>query len=144
MQPTPGIGIRADGSEARSISLERVVKGCGVDYIKVVDPYDLEGMNTVLKKAFEYTESKDGGIAVIIARHPCVINNHEKAIPKKIKVRVTDDCTSCNFCLERFECQALYYDHDLGRVNINRHICADCGLCIQVCPQKAIVEVKEL
>ncbi|HOP46225.1 MAG TPA: indolepyruvate ferredoxin oxidoreductase subunit alpha [Desulfobacteraceae bacterium] len=143
MQPTPGIGIRADGSEAKSISLERIVSGCGVEYIEVVDPYDLEGMNTVLKKAFEYTESRDGGIAAIISRHPCVIDNHEKAIPKKIKVQVTDDCTSCNFCLERFECPALYYDDDLGRVNINRHICADCGLCIQVCPQKAIVEVKE-
>ncbi|MBN1276962.1 MAG: indolepyruvate ferredoxin oxidoreductase subunit alpha [Deltaproteobacteria bacterium] len=144
MQPTPGIGIRADGTEARPISLERVTKGCGVDFVEVVDPYDLKGMNDTLKKAFAYTEAEDGGIAVIIARHPCVINNRENAIPERIRVRVTDDCTSCSFCLERFECPALYYDDDLGRVNVNRAICADCGLCIQVCPQNAIVEVKEL
>lgn len=144
MQPTPGIGIRADGTEARPISLERVAGGCGVDFVEVVDPYDLKGMNDTIKKAFAYTEAEDGGIAVIIARHPCVINNRENAIPERIRVHVTDDCTSCSFCLERFECPALYYDDDLGRVNVNRSICVDCGLCIQVCPQNAIVEVKEL
>ncbi|MEJ2724754.1 MAG: thiamine pyrophosphate-dependent enzyme, partial [Deltaproteobacteria bacterium] len=36
MQPTPALGIRADGSEGKAISLERLIAGCGVDYIEVV------------------------------------------------------------------------------------------------------------
>ena len=142
MQPTPALGIRADGSRGKTIALERVVQGCGVDFLEVVDPYNLEEMNRVLKKAADYVEAPDGGVAVIIARHPCVIAYRTEAIPQKKKVTVTEDCVECKFCLERFECPALFHDQGLGRININREICADCGLCLQVCPKGAIVEVK--
>jgi indolepyruvate ferredoxin oxidoreductase alpha subunit len=140
MQPTPGLGIRADGSEGKAVSLERIVAGCGCDFIEVVDPYDIEKMSKVIKKASDYVNSPEGGIAVIIARHPCVIAYPEEGIPEKKRVEVTGACVECNFCLERFECPALYHDRDLGRVNINREICVDCGVCIQVCPKGAIVE----
>jgi len=140
MQPTPGLGIRADGSEGKAISLERIVAGCGVDLIEVVDPYDIKKLTGSLKKAAEYVDEPEGGIAVIIARHPCVIAYREEGITEKIKVKVTDDCVECNFCLDRFECPALFHDQELGRTNINQQICAECGLCLQVCPKGAIVE----
>ena len=143
MQPTPALGIRADGSKGRAISLERVVAGCGVDFIEVVDPYDINKMTSVIKKASDFVNEPEGGIAVIIARHPCVIAYPDMAIPQKKKVAITDDCVECNLCLDRFECPALYHDEELGRVNINREICVDCGVCIQVCPKEAIVEVGE-
>jgi indolepyruvate ferredoxin oxidoreductase alpha subunit len=140
MQPTPGLGIRADGSEGKAIPLERVVAGCGIDFIEVVDPYDLKAMNGLLKKANNYVNDPEGGIAVIIARHPCVIAYREKAIPERKKVMVTEDCTECNFCIERFECPALYHDEKLGHTNINQSLCTQCGVCLQVCPKGAIVE----
>jgi len=140
MQPTPALGIRADGSDGNSISLERAVAGCGVDFIEAVDPYDIKKMISVIKKAADYVNKPEGGIAVIIARHPCVIAYPDVAIPQKKKVAITDDCTECNFCLDRFECPALYHDQELGRVNINLEICVDCGVCIQICPKGAIVE----
>jgi len=140
MQPTPGLGIRADGSKGKAISLERVVAGCGVDFVEVVDPYDIKAMTKLLKKATEYVSSSTGGIAVIIARHPCVIAYPKEAIPERKMVTVTDDCTECNFCLERFECPALYHDEELGRTNINQSLCTQCGVCLQICPKGAIVE----
>jgi indolepyruvate ferredoxin oxidoreductase alpha subunit len=141
MQPTPALGIRADGSEGKAIPLERIVAGCGVDFIEVVDPYDIKKTIHLLKKAIKYVKDPKGGMAVIIARHPCVIAYPDKAIPHKKKVTITDDCIECNFCLDRFECPALFHDAELGRVNINRALCIDCGVCIQVCPKGAIVEV---
>jgi indolepyruvate ferredoxin oxidoreductase alpha subunit len=140
MQPTPGLGIRADGSKGKAVSLERVVAGCGVDFIKVVDPYEIEAMTRLLKEATAYVNSSTGGIAVLIARHPCVIAYPKEAITETKSVRVTDDCTECNFCLERFECPALYHDVALGRTNINQALCVRCGVCLQVCPKGAIVE----
>ena len=140
MQPTPGLGIRADGSKGKAISLERVVAGCGVDFIEVVDPYDIKAMTMLLKKSSKYVNDPSGGIAVIIARHPCVIAYPKEAITERKKVTVTDDCTECNFCLERFECAALYHDEELGHTNINQSLCAQCGVCLQVCPKGAIVE----
>ncbi len=141
MQPTPGVGIRADGSKGRAIPLERVVAGCGVDFIEVVDPYDIRKMTSAIKKAADYIDQPEGGIAVIIARHPCVIAYPDIALTEKRRVTITDDCMECNLCLDRFECPALYHDQELGRVSINRMICVDCGVCIHVCPKGAIVEV---
>ena len=143
MQPTPGIGIRADGSKGKAIPLERVVKGCGIDFIEEVDPYDTVSMGKLIKKAAQYTESPEGGIAVIIARHPCVIAYRGEAIPERIPVAITDDCTECNFCLDRFECPALYHDEHLGRTSINQALCVQCGVCLQVCPKGAIVRIAE-
>lgn len=139
MQPTPGLGIRADGSEGKQIPLERVVAGCGVDFIEEVDPYDLKAMGNALKRALSYTEEPEGGIAVIIARHPCVIAYRGEAIPERIAVRVTEECDQCGLCIQRFECPALYNDEELGRTEVNRQICVQCGLCIDVCPRGAIV-----
>jgi indolepyruvate ferredoxin oxidoreductase alpha subunit len=141
MQPSPSMGIRADGSEGRAIALERLVAGCGVDFIEVLDPYDIKKMTEVLKKAAEYIKEPEGGIAVIIARHPCLIAFRSEAIPEKKKVMVTDDCAECNFCIDRFECPAIYHDQELGRTSINAQLCSSCGVCIQVCPKGAIVEV---
>jgi len=140
MQPTPALGIRADGSDGKAITLERAVAGCGVDFIEVVDPYDIKKMTGVIKRAVEYVNEPEGGIAVIIARHPCVIAYRDEAIPEKKKMQITDDCKECNFCLDRFECPALFHDEELGRTDINRQICADCGQCLAVCPTGCIVE----
>jgi len=143
MQPTPSLGIKANGSEGKAISLERLVAGCGVDFIEVLDPYDIKKMTEVLKNAAEYINEPQGGIAVVIARHPCLIAYKEEAIPEKKRVTVTEDCAECNFCIERFECPAIYHDEELGRTSINQHMCTNCGVCIQICPKKAIVEVAE-
>ena len=140
MQPTPGLGIKADGSKGKAISLEQVVKGCGVDFLEVVDPYDIKATVNILKKAVQYASDPQGGIAVIIARHPCVIAYREQAIPEHKNVTITEDCVECNLCIEKFECPALYRDEELGRTAINPVLCTGCGVCIEVCPKGAIVE----
>jgi indolepyruvate ferredoxin oxidoreductase alpha subunit len=140
MQPTPGLGLRADGSRGKAIPLERAVSGCGIDFIDVMDPYDTKGMHALLKKATEYVNDPEGGIAVLIARHPCVIENRAAAIPEKYIINVTEDCAECNFCLDRFECPALYHDEKLGRTQVNQALCAQCGVCLDICPKGAIVE----
>ncbi len=139
MQPTPGLGIRADGSQGKTIPLERVINGCGIDFLEVLDPYDIENMRATLKRAFDYTKDPDGGIAVIIARHPCIIAYRDQAIANRKKIVINDDCIACNHCIERFECPALYHDADLEQTVINQALCIGCGVCIDVCPKGAII-----
>jgi indolepyruvate ferredoxin oxidoreductase alpha subunit len=144
MQPTPGLGVRADGSQGKSIPLERVIKGCGIEFLEVLDPYDIKGMRQTLKRAFDYTKDPEGGIAVIIARHPCIIAYRDQAVDNRKQVSVSDDCIACNHCIERFECPALVHDLAHERTAIDQALCGGCGVCLDVCPKGAITEMKNL
>lgn len=140
MQPTPSLGIRADGSKGKKIPLERLISGCGIDFIEVVDPYGLKYLHKTLKKAFAYVKDPNGGIAVVIARHPCVIAYRDLAVQNRKEITITDECIACNHCIERFECPALYHDVLEDKTRINPALCIGCGVCVDVCPKGAIVE----
>jgi len=144
MQPTPGLGITADGTPGRRVILEELVKGCGVDWIETVDPYDMQKFIKLLKEARKHTQKRDGGIAVIIARHPCLIRYPDETRKRSVKVEITEDCNVCMYCLDYFECPALRLNQDETRVEIDRVLCIDCGVCLDVCPRKAIVPVKKI
>jgi len=141
MQPTPGLGIRADGSEGNKIPLKELIKGCGVKWIKTIDPYDVKNLIKLLKKAREYTQKSDGGIAVIIAKHPCIISYPEVLKDNPVKVEITEDCNGCMYCIDFFECPALLLNEEENRVEIDRMFCVDCGVCLNACPRGAIIPV---
>jgi len=132
-QPTAATGILPDGSSGKSVHLEKIIEGCGIKYLKTVDPYDIPALITTLKEADIVTRGNDGGISVVIARHPCLMNMKSKG---KKKVIVTQDCTGCRYCITNFECPAL--EETDKRVEINQLLCSKCGVCIHVCPLKAI------
>lgn len=138
MQPAITQEERVDGSKGNAISLETIVKGCGVKYLKVVDPFDTKNMIQTVKDAADYVNDPDGGIAVIISRHPCVIGFKDQAIPEKIKVFVSDECDDCGFCHQRFECPAMIRDNESEKTRINTVLCAECGVCLQICPRNAV------
>lgn len=139
MQPTPGIGITAEESEGKSIPLEELVRGCGINWMRTIDPYDVKNLISLLKEAREYTQKEDGGIAVIIARHPCLIKYPDVCQEKPVKVEITEECNGCMYCIDFFECPALQPDKEADLVRIDRTLCTDCGVCVQVCPRGAIV-----
>jgi indolepyruvate ferredoxin oxidoreductase alpha subunit len=89
MQPTPESGTTADGHPGKSLSLEELVKGCGVKYIRVVNPYDIKGMIREARKAYAYTKQPEGGMAVLISRYPCITYQKEilKVKPNKVDIR---------------------------------------------------------
>ncbi len=140
MQPSITQGNLVNGGKGNPIALETIVKGCGVDYLKVVDPYDTTHMIQTVKDAYAHVNDPEGGIAVIISRHPCVIG-FKDAIPQKIEVRVTDACDDCGFCHQRFECPALVRDADKKKTVIDPVLCVQCGVCLTICPKDAIERV---
>lgn len=141
MQPAISQGKRVDGSKGNAIALETIVKGCGVEYLKVLDPFDTQHMINVVKDASAYVNDPDGGVAVIIARHPCVIGFKDQAIPEKIPVNITEECDDCGFCHLRFECPAMVRNAENEKTDINKALCSECGVCIQICPRNAIEKV---
>jgi len=138
-QPTPANDYRADGSAATRVSIEALVRACGVRFVRVADPYEQASFSALLKEADAYTRSDDGGVAVIIADRPCVLYDDAPVAAAPVPVLITDDCDGCRYCTEAFECPALVLAADKSRVDINYSLCVDCGQCIDACHKGFIV-----
>jgi indolepyruvate ferredoxin oxidoreductase alpha subunit len=136
-QPTPAVGMGAGGELLDSVEIEALVKGCGVKFCRVEDPYNLNEFISLLKDAVKY--SRENGPAVVISRHPCLIDRLRKEKPahRPVKVEVSDECDGCGFCVNHFECPALVLDEKAEQVNIDPILCNGCGVCIGVCPKNS-------
>ena len=137
-QPTAGTGLLPDLSRGQPIDLRKIVKACGVKHVVKIDPYHLPVFISLLKDADEYCRSKNGGVAVIIAKRPCL---RDKKIEKKYKyhrMTITDKCTGCGYCIKYFGCPALSMNRKKKQVEVDKNLCVGCGLCKYVCSESAI------
>lgn len=136
-QPTPESGRGACGEPLRKVDIEALVRGCGVDFIRVADPYQTDGLVAVLKEALAH--SRQSGPAVVISRRPCLIDKQatlDKA--QGAPPIVSEDCDGCGYCVQQFECPAIVMAPDESRAAIDPVLCTGCGVCLHVCPKKAI------
>ena len=130
-QPTPGSGYIATGEEAKPVRPEDIARGCGVDHVVVVDPYDLERTTDAFVEAL-----KSEGPSVIVLRGLCAITaRRRKLIGKPLKVNL-EKCTGCMTCIKSTACAALLPSE--GKVEISPEACTGCGICEKICPLDAI------
>ncbi|MGB3478649.1 MAG: indolepyruvate ferredoxin oxidoreductase subunit alpha [bacterium] len=132
-QPHPGTGKLARGEQGKRIPPEEVVRGCGVEFLKIVDPNDLKATEHAIKQALEFD-----GVAVLIFRRPCAL------LLKSSPAYFIDPdlCKGCRLCL-RIGCPAISLQFSKGREKplavIDPTLCFGCGLCAQVCTYHAIL-----
>lgn len=136
-QPHPGSGHGPSCCDITAVSMEEVVKGCGVRWLRVVDPYDMKAMTETVKDALAQPS-----VSVIIARRECALiaaRDKNGAIVKKHHID-QDACEKCRTCVDKFQCPAI---SSVDKVQtIDEALCAGCGVCAQVCPHKAIKEAR--
>ena len=137
-QPTPAMERLADGRQGKAVAIEDLVKASGVRHLAVIDPYQLQEMIRAIKEADKASRSENGGVSVIIARHPCLMSPGVKKLQKFHRMEVTEDCVACEICFHDFECPAIGPDPQSATARIDPNICSGCGVCAQVCPQEAI------
>ena len=133
-QPHPGTGFRGMGTPAEKISIEKVAEGCGVKYVKVVNPFQIKEAGAILKEALQHS-----GPSVVIFRAPCTLLSVREKRRKGIRTlsyKILDKCTNCTACIKLLGCPALIVEN--GKVLIDEALCTACGLCASVCPYNAI------
>jgi indolepyruvate ferredoxin oxidoreductase alpha subunit len=135
-QPNPNTGQTAANIESIPISLEDVCKSIGTQFVRVVDAYDYE----MTRNAFREAKNFDG-VSVVIVQQACVLVNKKFGIQANPYTVSKELCKSCRKCIN-FGCPATTFD-DKNAVAVINSQCTGCGVCAQICPFHAILEVKQ-
>jgi indolepyruvate ferredoxin oxidoreductase alpha subunit len=125
-QQNPSTGRDIRMQPAPALDLVALCQAIGAASVRVVDPADTFGCQTVIKE-----EVARSGVSVIIARRPCALIPNGRAIDGKIALLTKEKCTRCKACV-RIMCTALTDGPD-GYPSINRDSCNGCSLCVKVC-----------
>jgi indolepyruvate ferredoxin oxidoreductase alpha subunit len=132
-QQNPATGYNIKGDPAGKVDLEALCRACGINRVRVVDPYDLEECEAVVREELDADEP-----SVIIARRPCVLLKHVTHGPPVFVKK--EACRSCKICM-RLGCPAIHLEN--GKAAIDETLCAGCEVCISLCPFDAIQADKE-
>ena len=133
-QQNPTTGYNIKGDPAGKIDLEALCRAMGFERVRVVDPYNLEECDKVLKE-----ELAADAPSVIISRRPCALLKYVKHNPP-LKVN-TDKCVGCKSCM-RIGCPAISMKN--GKAVIDATQCVGCAVCEQLCHFDAIKEGGEI
>ena len=142
-QNHPGTGRIATGEPTNQIKIEEVVKGCGIKFIEIVDPYNSKKTIDVMTQALHFE-----GPSVVIMRQQCSLEavrsskkRGDKITPYYIDL---EKCSKCDACIKVFACPAILRkineDNSFGDYYIDSASCTGCGVCVQICPYQAIME----
>jgi indolepyruvate ferredoxin oxidoreductase alpha subunit len=133
-QPHPGTGVTGMRSPSERILIEKVAEGCGVKYVKVVDPFKIKEATKILKEALQQPRP-----SVIVFRSPCTLMAVREKRRKGVEIvpcKITEECTNCMACIKLLGCPALVIKDE--KASIDKALCTACGLCVSVCPYNAI------
>jgi len=135
-QPHAGSERDVPGREVVAISIEALVRGCGVEWVKTVDAYDVAATTAAVKEGMAQEL-----VSVLIVKRECALiarKDDKGAISRKHYID-QEACKKCRTCVDRFQCPAISSTDDVQ--TIDDTLCVGCGVCAQVCPYKAIKEV---
>lgn len=132
LQGHPGNGTTAKGAAGPGVNIEKLVEAIGVEWIRVANPYDLEGTESILREALAHP-----GPSVVISRAPCLLLK-PKTLVQQAHLK-EEACTGCGDCF-KVGCVAIERQDLGGKIapKINLDLCVGCTLCVQSCPEEAL------
>jgi indolepyruvate ferredoxin oxidoreductase alpha subunit len=136
-QPHPGVDMNQLKMEGFGrISIEAVVRALGVPHVTVIKPYKVKKSVEAIKEALQFK-----GVSVIISQELCALYAVSLKLPRRKPFHVSDKCRNHRVCMTRLACPAFYVWNE--RIQIDANLCTGCALCAQICPENAILPVKE-
>jgi indolepyruvate ferredoxin oxidoreductase alpha subunit len=124
------------GLPAKTIRIEDVAKSIGVEFVRVVDPFDLKATAQAIIDAMNFN-----GPSVIVSRRMCALVARRKGIIESLASIDSEKCTGCLACVRLIGCPALVLGPD-KKITIDKLQCNGCNLCAALCPYYAITAGK--
>jgi indolepyruvate ferredoxin oxidoreductase alpha subunit len=131
-QPNPGLPVDGMGEIAPEISIEKIVKASGAEFVETINPLSLKKTANVYERAL-----KHDGVAVVISKYPCVLIKDQKTAKKAVMHVNGEKCDQCMECVSQLACPAISLNEE-GNVEIDQLACKGCTVCVQMCDEKAI------
>jgi len=140
-EENPGTLVFNNNQNTQRVDILEICRGCGVEELKVIDPYKPEEAIKAITKAIKYP-----GVSVVISRRECALQARRRKIQlPKYKVNL-EKCTGCRICLNSLGCPAMVFHPKEGRRGPYMEItvdCFGCGLCKFSCPTGAIEVIED-
>lgn len=138
-QENPGSGYTIQGMKTEIVEIEPLVRACGMENVRTVNPNDLKEM----KEAFDWALGLEES-SVIITRWPCALKKFTDVDKKEFTGAFTEKyaidhekCIGCRMCIKT-GCPAISFNKETKKSTIKKDQCVGCGVCAQVCPKQAI------
>ncbi|MBW1693161.1 MAG: indolepyruvate ferredoxin oxidoreductase subunit alpha [Deltaproteobacteria bacterium] len=135
-QPHPGVDMKKlDLDGYGQVSIENIVRAAGVSHVAVIRPYRTKKSIDAIKEALNVE-----GVSVVISKEICTL--YAKSL-KKAHGRpfyISEKCKDHRECINELACPAFLLEDN--RVKIDATICTGCTVCAQICPEHAILPLK--
>ncbi|MBF0572460.1 MAG: 4Fe-4S binding protein [Desulfamplus sp.] len=136
-QPNPGVDMTRMNFEGyKPISIENLVRAIGVEHVTVIKPFKVRKSIEAIKEALAFK-----GVSVIISQEPCTLFAKSIKILKPRPFHITAKCVDHRDCINQIACPSFYIEN--GRVKIDADTCVGCAVCAQICPDNAILPIKQ-
>jgi indolepyruvate ferredoxin oxidoreductase alpha subunit len=130
----------------RGFSIENICRALGVPWLRIEDSYNPKKLTRSIEEAL-----KEKGLKVIIIKRECALQAHRwrmeeikslLAQGKYVQENVFQvfNCQLCEDCVKILSCPAIRRIEIDGyeSMQIDEDRCIKCGVCYQICPNKAI------
>jgi indolepyruvate ferredoxin oxidoreductase alpha subunit len=128
-------------TNTRRVDIVEICRGCGIEDIKIIDPYQSEKATDAIAKAIKYP-----GVSVVVSRRECALQSKRRKVKFPQRKVNFDKCTGCRICLSSLACPAMVFHPKDTNSKAYMEItsaCFGCGLCEFTCPVGAIKVIKD-
>jgi len=137
-QPNPGVDMKKLNFDGYGkVSIQEVVRAVGVSHVTVIRPYRVKKSVDAVKEALNYK-----GVSVVISEEACTLYARSLKKARGKPFFVSDKCKGHKDCINEIACPAFFIKNK--GVEIDPDLCTGCTVCAQICPEHAILPIRNI